>query len=747
MSLPRFLLRLALGARKPVVSGEHRLAGLRAHVTIRRDKHGVPTIEAENDADAFFGLGFAQGQDRAFQLEMLLRVVRGSLAELVGKDALPVDRIARRIGFRRAADAQLAVVDADIRAALEAFVAGVNASQGFGGAKLPHECQLLKAPLTPWEPADVLGLVKLQTFLLPSNWDVELARLQILRADGPEALLALDPAAIGDVAPSNGAAILASDLERFASFVGRGGGSNNWVVAGNRSASGKPLLASDPHLAPNVPAPWYLAHVDTPGWSVTGAALAGAPVFPIGHNGFACWGVTAGLTDNTDLVIESPNDSFPRIRETIRVADGPDEELSVIVTPRGPVVWESAREWIAMRAVWLEPLPLRGFFDSPTARSFEAFRRPFAAWPALPMNLVYADEAGTIAHQLVGQVPRRTGGNGAIPLPAGSCEWNGLVPFHEMPFTLDPAEGFLATANDPPPADGRFGHDYVDAYRARIIRDELAKRTDWTALRFAELQRSVRSMPWEEIRETVLATMDDGDADVRLGLDLLREWDGRIAADSPAATVFELLVSKLAVRVAQAKAPTAWKSVLGVGDDEPFSGSLFSERRVAHLVRLLQTRPEGWFAKSWTELVGECLAESVRELRATRGPGAAFWQWGDLRQLRLEHPLFKDHWLGRAFNVGPVPAGGDSNTILQCAAKPHDPFAFTHNIPNLRAAFDVGNWSNSRFVLAGGQSGNPCSPHYADLFEMWQTGESIPIAWTPDEAIRSAVASLRLSPV
>ncbi len=746
MTFPQFLLRLALGARRPVISGEHRLAGLRANLTIRRDKHGVPTIEAENDPDAFFGLGFVQGQDRGFQLEMLLRVVRGTLAELVGKDALPVDRIARRIGFRRAANAQLTIVDPDIRAALEGFVAGVNASHGFAGTKPPHECQLLKAPLSKWEPADVLGLVKLQTFLLPSNWDVELARLQILRTDGADALRALDPASIEPGITETGPKPVTDDIAAFLRVFGRGGGSNNWVIAGSRTATGRPILANDPHLAPSVPAPWYLAHVDTPDWAVAGAALVGAPVFPIGHNGFACWGVTAGLTDNTDLVIETPSDTFPRIRETIRVADGPDEELAVVVTPRGPVVWESEREWLAMRAVWLEPLPLRGFFDSPRARSFDEFRRPFAAWPSLPMNLVYADETETIAHQLVGQVPRRIRGHGAIPLPADESIWDGLIPFDEMPFTVNPAGGFLATANDDPTGDGRFGVDYIDAYRARIIREELSRRTDWSVLLCGELHRNVRSMPWEEIREVVLAVPTGDDENARLGMELLREWDGRITPDSAAATVFELLVARLCVRVARAKAPQSWKAVIGEGDGEPFSGSLFSERRVAHLVKLLRLQPEGWFEEGWQRLVATTVAEIVTELRRTRGPAPAFWQWGDLRQLRLEHPIFKDHWLGRAFNVGPVPAGGDSNTVLQCAAKPGDPLAYTHNIPNLRAVFDVGNWSNSRFVLAGGQSGNPCTEHYADQFELWQAGESIPIAWTPDEAIRTAVASLRLSP-
>jgi penicillin amidase len=746
MTLPRFLLRLALGARRPVVSGEHRLAGLKQSLTIRRDKSGVPTIEAENDADAYFGLGFVQGQDRGFQLETLLRVVRGTLAELVGKVALPVDRVARRIGFRRSALEQRDVVDADIRGALEAFVAGINASHGFGGAKPPHECQLLNTPLTPWEAADVLGLVKLQTFLLPSNWDVELARLRILRTDGVDALKSLDPACVSIDGVASGTTPIDHDVTAFLKYFGRGGGSNNWVIAGSRTVTGRPILANDPHLAPTVPAPWYLAHVHTPDWAVAGAALAGAPVFPIGHNGYSCWGVTAGLTDNTDIVIERPNNSFDRIRETIRVADGPDEELTIVVTPHGPVVWHSSDEWLVMRAVWLLPLPLRGFFDSPKARSFESFRHPFAAWPALPMNLVYADESGTIAHQLVGQLPRRTRGNGTIPLPATESEWDGLIPFDEMPFTVNPACGYFATANDPPTDDGRFGLDYVDAYRARIIRDELCRRTDWSVLLCGELHRSVRSMPWEEIRDVVLAVTGVEDENARLGLELLREWDGRVSPDSPAAAVFELLVARLCVAVAKAKAPQSWKAAIGEGDDEPFSGSLFSERRVAHLVRHLRRKPDGWFEKDWTEVIRDSLAESVRELRSTRGPAPAFWQWGDLRQLRLEHPIFKDHWLGRAFNVGPVPAGGDSNTILQCAVKPGDPLAFTHNIPNLRAVFDVGNWSNSRFVLAGGQSGNPCATHYVDQFELWQTGETIPIAWTPDEVIRTTVTSLRLSP-
>ncbi|QEL16197.1 penicillin acylase family protein [Limnoglobus roseus] len=742
-------MRLVLGSRRPITTGEHRIPGLLAPLTVRRDKFGVPTIEAENDADAFFGLGFVQAQDRGFQLESLLRVVRGTMAAMVGGKALPLDRLSRRIGFRRAGELQLAAVDADIREALIAFTSGINAGQTHGSHKPPHEFELLKATPTPWEPADVLGLVKLETFLLPSNWDAELARLQILRADGPDALRDLDPAGVeapADRGDSTAAEALASDLRLFMQFAPRGGGSNNWVIAGSRTATGKPILASDPHLGPSLPSPWYLAHLNTPTWAVAGAALAGTLVFSIAHNGFACWGVTAGLTDNTDLVLVKPDATFPTVREVISVADGADVIEEVTITPHGPVVAGDAAELIALRAVWLDPLPLRGFFDARHAKSFEQFRRPFAAWPCLPLNVVYADETGTTGYQLIGQLPKRKLGHGTLPLPAEVAGWDGLIPFDEMPFAVNPPAGFLATANDPHTADGRFGVDYVDPYRAEIIRAELATRSDWTVEFCGKLQRNQWSMPWDEIRDTVLA-LSATDPDATLGLDLLKKWDSHVTAESPAATVFELFVAEMATRTAKAKAPKAWRAALG-GDIDlgPFSQSLFAERRVGHLVRLVQTQPDGWFADPWPAVMADALGTVVRTLRTKHGPAPAFWQWGDLRQLRLEHPIFKNHWLGRVFNAGPVPLGGDCNTVLQAAAQPLDPLDFTHNIPNLRAVFDTSNWSNSRFVLAGGQSGNPCSANFVDQFDLWLTGETIPIAWAADEVIRRSVASLRLLP-
>lgn len=773
MSISRFLLRLALGRRLPLTSGELRVAGPSAPVTIRRDKWGVPHIDAASDRDAYFALGFCQGQDRAGQLEVLWRLARGALAEWVGAVALPADRMSRHIGFRRAAEAQAPVVSAEARSAFEAFAAGVGAGATAGLPQKPHEFALVGGAPSTWDTADVLAVLKLQSFLLPSNWDVELARLRILLADGPDAVRDLDPAAVPPATAPNEAPLLdalAADLAALQTHLPRGGGSNNWCVSGARTESGKPILASDPHLAPTAPPPWYLAHVRTPTWEVAGAGLAGAPGFPIGHNGFAAWGVTAGLTDNSDLFIETlgPDQRSVRladgtfapcevVREVIRVRGAADVVEEVLVTPRGPLltpVLPDTKLAVSLAAVWLQPRPVDGFLKSATARSFEEFRRPFAHWPALPLNVLYADANGTIGWQLVGEVPARAGAPGLLPRPADApnAAWTGTVPFDEMPFQEDPPGGFLATANDPPgewagdTAIPPLGSDFIDPYRAQRIRELLAARdTNWTLAGVAAIQLDVQSLPWREMRDVVLALVPTS-PDAHDALKLLYEWNGRVETDSSAAAVFELFVAEMCVRVARAKAPKSWATVVGEGALGVMPYNLFSDRRVGHLVHLLRTQPTGWFA-SWAAEMESALASVVRTLRRKAGPGPKFWAWGHLRQLLLEHPLFGKHrWLGPAFNRGPFPWGGDGNTVSQAGARPAEPTAFTHNMANLRTAFDLADLSKSTFVLCGGQSGNPLSPHHADQLSLWLKGESFVMPWDQANVIRAAVDTLRLLP-
>jgi penicillin amidase len=238
------------------------------------------------------------------------------------------------------------------------------------------------------------------------------------------------------------------------------------------------------------------------------------------------------------------------------------------------------------------------------------------------------------------------------------------------------------------------------------------------------------------------------DPQARDALALLRDWDGRVTADSPAAAVFELFVAEMCARVAKAKAPKAWAVALGDAGLGAAGHNLFADRRVAHLSRLIREQPAGWFARPWADEMADVLGGVVRKLRREVGPGPAFWAWGHLRRLRLDHPLFGRHrLLGPAFNLGPVPCGGDQNTVSQAASRPLHPTDSPHNLANLRAVFDLADLSRSAFVLAGGQSGNPCSPHHADQLPLWQAGESVPIPWTQDEVIRATAGTLRLLPL
>ncbi len=750
--LARTLLGLTLGKRLPTVSGDLAVPGLRGPVTVRRDKYGVPHIDAQNDADGWFALGFCQGQDRAFQLETNLRVGRGTLAELVGTPGLGVDRLSRRIGFHRSAVEQVAVISASARDTLTAFCQGINAAFLRGLPKKPHELAILGGELTPWTPADVLAFLKFTSFLLPGNWDVELARLRVVTQDGPEALRALDPAC--QTVPGErvlGAAAVveafAAELADFQKVVPTGGGSNNFVIRGDRTASGVPLLGSDPHLAPMVPAPWYLAHVRTPAWSVAGATFAGTPTFAIGHNEVACWGITAGLTDNTDLWLEPAGpDGHPegvRRREVIAVKGGADHVEEVTVTPRGPVIsplLDGATVAISMQAVWLMPLPVDGFLTAQLATNFEDFRRPFQYWPGLPQNVVYADRTGATGYQLIGQLPRRRGSTGLFPMRPDAARWEDeLVPFDAMPHLVNVP--YFATANAAPPeSDVWLGADFAEHYRTTVLTEELAaKKSGWTVEDCRTLQKNLRSKPWEQLRDLVLS-LAPGDGDLNEALGLLRAWDGHLRADSAAATLFTLLLHDFTVRHARLVAPDSWPAMLGGDGDAPLGRNLLADRTTGPTVaRLLATEPR--------EALRQALADLVRLLKATRGPSADWWQWGDLRPLHLTHPVLGQHWLLKAaFNLPVVPVGGDANTVSQAGVRPLAPLEPTHNFANLRMVFDPNDWEDCRFDLCGGQSGNPLSPHYDDLFHLRERGDAAKLAWSAEHVLKATKHTLRLSP-
>jgi penicillin amidase len=769
---PRLALR-ALGKRLPTTEGTLRVRGVGGRVEIARDRFGIPHITAAEDADAWFAVGFCHGQDRTFQLETRLRLVRGTLAALTGPDGLPLDRLSRRIGFRRYGEEAVAVLSPEHRRLADAYALGVTAGAEAGLKQRPHEFALLRARPTPYQAADALGFLALQSFALAANWDVELARLKILAADGPEALLDLDPA-YPEWQPASDrpgepagrlAERVAADAARLAAALGMGGASNNWAIAGWRTRTGRPVLANDPHLPPMLPPHWYLLHVTTPEWSLAGASFPGAPAVAAGHNGQAAWGVTAGLIDNTDLWLEEVGpdgrsvrrgDRFVRCEvrsEVIQVRGRRPETLEVLITDRGPLVgpaFEGEVGNLSLSATWLAPRPLGGIFELGRVRDRDDLRRVFSGWNSLPLNVAHADASGSIGWQLVGEAPVRRSGAGALPLPAWdqATGWApDPVPFASLPHAENPAAGFVATANNLPSASGpHLGCDFLDGYRVARISEALAARTDWDVPASLALQMDVASLPWREMRDTVLtaARGDDGLASLAT---LLGDWDGRVAVDSPAAALFEVFVAEMSGRIARARAPRSSEWALGKGFVSLIPINSFFVRRVSHLVGLLRSRPAGWFLEGWDAEIRRALRAAAHYLSTRCGPDQADWAWGRLRTLTFRHPVSVRRPLNRVFDLGPYPWGGDANTIDPAPVDPSDPAADPVAVASLRMAVDVGEWELSRFVLPGGQSGNPFSRHYADQMPLWLKGDALPISWSPQAVARATRHTQVLTPV
>ena len=791
MNIPKAMFRLFLGRRLAQTSGTVRTHGIAEKVLIRRDRYGIPHIEGGSGADAWFGLGFCQGQDRAFQIEGLCRLVRGTLSEVFGPATVPIDRLVRRMGFKRGMNSLLASLEEEPREILGSFVQGVR--EGARCGKKAHELALLRvprryaaarhdeavpaaAPGGPFDETDVLALFRFQAFLLGSCF-AEIARLKTLLEDGPGALEALNPSylhwhpVILDPYRLAGrpAERLAEDLGIFASAAGHSGGSNNWAISPSLTGTGRPILANDPHLGGGLPPHWYLAHVKAPGFELAGASFAGAPIFPAGHNGRAAWGITAGCVDNTDFFIEEtgPDGCSVRegdlfvpcglVRETIGIRGKKPVIEEILITPRGPIVspaLEGEHGAISMSATWLETKPFRAFFRSFRARTFDEFKSAFEGMGGPSLNLVYADESGNIGWKLVGEAPRRRRGWGNIPLPGWLPDvgWEkDPVPYGEMPSLSNPPAGFVATANNRPLPEGEgpfLGMDWVDGYRYSRIVEALGSRGGWGMEDTRALQMDESSLPWRELRDTVLSA-PPGPCRERASRArrVLAAWNGLVSADSPEAALFELFLFDMMRRITEAKAPKTTLWLLGKGFNRlvPYSG--FTWARVGFTVRLMLERPQGWFERGWGEEIDDSLSSVLASLEERFGADPARWRWGKVRPLVLKHIFGSGALLGRVFNRGPYPVGGDTNTVNQTCVVPFDVTRTPVVIASLRMVIDVGNWDANSFALPGGQSGNPLSPHYDDLLPLWLRGEGVPVAWSPVAVSSAAAETLELVPV
>jgi penicillin G amidase len=759
------LVVAALGAvrhrllRRPVPdwSGSLQLRGISASIEIATDRWGVPHIHAGSSEDLWFGQGFCHARERLWQMDFYRRFTSGRLSEIAGKDGLPADRLMRTLGLRRAAEREEQELEPEFRTLLDSYCAGVEAAVAFAPA-LPFEMQLLRLDFEGWRPADMLAIGKLLAFGLSTNWERELLRADMLRELGPELAARLDP-----TYPANNPVVLqeswsgdgmaiAEQIARIRDSLGQAveaSGSNNWAVSGQKSANGRPLIAGDPHLPPSMPGIWYQVGLSMGGRTARGASMAGLPGIYMGQNDDVAWTFTNVMADVQDLFIERidgdrylfEDEWLPLAieREEIRVRGRADPEvLEVRRTHHGPIVNE------ALRADPGRPLALRWIsLDEPTVTAANLEVLDTRSGPELveqlrphstPVsNLVWADRHGSIGYKLVGRLPIRRGDCPDLPKPGwtGEYEWEGTVPYDELPELTDPKSGYLVTANNRIVGDGYPHHissDYLDGFRARRVEDLLRRGDEHDIEGFERMQSDVHSIPGLETARRLARLKPGSQREVR-AIERLRSWDGSMAPSSVAATIYQAFTLRLAREVVRA----------AIGDrdlseryldraDNGFIRHVTSPWRwQSHLLALWAQGDEELIGRPWDDLVLDALRGALDDLGDRFGPDPEGWVWGRAHEMEFPHALGAANPLLRRLLNRRLPTGGAQETVSQIAYDPNQPFRAVW-APSWRMVADPGDPDRSRWQMFTGQSGHPASPHYDDLQADWLEGRTQPMA-------------------
>jgi penicillin amidase len=799
------LLLVAIGAAAgyvhlrrslPVIDGELSVAGISSAVEIIRDADNIPHIFAASKLDAFFGLGYVHAQDRLWQMEFQRRIGHGRLSEIFGQATVAQDRFLRTVGFGRAARSAWERLPADTRRELDAYVAGVNAF--IAGGRLPPEFSLLWFEPEPWSGPDVLAWVKMMAWDLSANYSHELMRYDMLAKVGPErtADLLPDYPAHGlsivpgggrnhDVGQARAAApsrrsggvpprlftassrpagtrglsesftrALSTGDPRVSDFLllgarGEAFGSNNWVVDGTLSASGKPLLANDPHLGASTPSLWYLAHMSAGEFEVIGATLPGAPAVAIGRNRFIAWGETNVAADVQDLYLERIDaagrnaefrgawEPLRRVEETIAVKGGDPVHVDVRISRHGPLVSDAINAnnassdaprpdpWPPLAFRWTalddEDTTILAFLRVNEARNWGEFTSALRDLVVPAQNFVYGDVDGHIGYYAPGRVPIRANHDGAGPAEGwtGQMEWTGFVPFDELPHLYDPPEHFIVTANHrpaPPDYPHPIALEYPEPYRAQRIIDLIRGATALAPDSFRRIQADTISLHAKTLVPILLRHVRTGESRTGQALALLRQWDFDSRADSAAATIFQAWFHQLPIALASDE--------LGPLVFDSYNG------RFSYITRfiintLVGSRP-AWCddvntrgTETCEDAVTAALTSALDQLTSQLGSDMAAWRWD-----RAHPAVFPHQGLDTVPGLRPLlsrsrPSQGDWSTVNVGAVDADTPFE-QHSVPGYRQIVDLSPRNDSRFLDAVGQSGHFLSKHYDDFLDDWR---------------------------
>nr|WP_081010981.1 penicillin acylase family protein [Lysinibacillus sphaericus] len=731
---------------KPVIDGELAVTILDQDVTVTRDEKGVPHIFAKTDADLYRAQGYVQAQDRLFQMDLARRQASGRLSEIIGEATINTDKHFRTFSLRDAAEKSLATYDDESKQVLEWYAEGVNAfiAQAKESNTLSYEFALLGYEPEEWTVVDSLTIGKYMAYDLGGNWNTLAFRHWALQNFDEEKAKELFIKY-----PENASAIIEANIQNPVAVAGQFSaemlpnefnGSNNWVVSGDKTKSGTPILADDPHLGLSTPSIWYQMHLQSPQQNVSGVIFAGIPGIILGHNDEIAWGVTNVGPDVQDLYIEIPNPDNPtqfrydgkweqaEVRdESIKVKDGETIDFEVVVTRHGPIMTDLAFKdteptaQFSMQWTALQPTAeLRAVLGFNKAKTWGDFEKALEDFKAPAQNFVFASKDGTIAYKANGQIPIRKQGEGQLPVPGDSSDygWEGFIPWDELPTLVNPKEGFIATANNQV-----IGEDYpyhitdfwAQPYRFERIKEVLEANDAITVEDMMALQMDQHNLYAREFLPDLLTSLKEKDQDGKYAeiIAMLEKWDMVDAKESGAPLVFHTLMIKLQEVLFKDQMP------------EDMYGIMYGKFNITD--QLLRTAYSGeksiWIEEQGgiDETIYKAFELTIAQLEDQFGKNSSKWQWGDYHQLTFDHTLGSaSPILAAYFNAKKVPIGGSKVTVQ---AADNDLAGNVDHGASWRFVVDVGDLSSAYHIVGPGQSGHVKSDWYQDQVLDWANGD------------------------
>ena len=779
---------------------------------------------ADTPEDLFFAQGFVHAQDRFFEMDFRRHVTSGRLSELFGESALDTDKFVRTLGWRRVAEQELALLDSKTRGLLASYARGVNSYiEGKSSSKLSLEYSVLS--LTgpdyrpePWQAADSLAWIKAMAWDLRSNMSDEITRVLSTAKLSPDQVDELYPkmprankpiVKTGTVAdgalpepcestlvceeadpPSLGRAAVAS-LESAGKAadklptllgIGEGIGSNSWVVDGERSKTGKPILSNDPHLAPSMPGIWYEVGLHCREkskacpYNVAGFSFSGLPGVVVGHNDRVAWGVTTMYADVADLYLEKvTGDTYEydgkqkpltTRKETFKVEGGEDETITVRSTQHGPIISDVDDELsdvgdqasvdgtkgdyeVALRWTALKPEPtIKAVFALDTAQNWDDFRAAAKLFTVPSQNLIYADVEGNIGYQAPGTIPIRNKGDGRWPVPGWDpdYEWKGSIPFEQLPTVYNPDEGVIVTANQQVIGgdyEPNLGKDAAAGYRSQRIRTLLAKKPELSVADMTRIQNDKYSANAAQLVPALLKIPLESNY-YRQGQNLLKDWDFQQDADSGAAAYFNTVWSNLLKLTFHDELPK---------DQRPDGGE-----RWFNVLRTILDKPTNhWWddvstsnkIESRDEILAQAMRDARDELTMKQSRDPHNWSWGKAHKLTLVNATLGDSGIGlieSIFNRGPYEVGGGGGIVDATGWDASEGYEVTA-VPSMRMVVDLANLDKSRWIQLTGNSGHAYHGNYTDQTELWRNGETMPWSFSKKAVDKTTKNKLTLKPV